>query len=63
MKHTVYWVLLKEILYMYMDESSFVLLYKSMVRPHVEYANSMLCPYKQDDIKELEKIQKRVTNY
>jgi len=44
-----------------MDESSFILLYKSMVRPHVEYANSVLCPYKQDDIKELEKIQKRAT--
>jgi len=48
---------------MYMDESSFVLLYKSMVRPHVEYANSVWYPYKQGDIKDLEKIQKRVTNY
>jgi len=28
---------------------------------HVEYANSMWCPYKQGDIKELEKIQKRAT--
>ena len=44
-----------------MDESSFILLYKSMVRPHVEYANSVRCPYKQGDIKELEKIQKRAT--
>jgi len=44
-----------------MDESSFILLYKSMVRPHVEYANSVWCPYKQGDIKELEKIQKRAT--
>jgi len=24
-----------------------------MVQPHVEYANSVWCPYKQDDIKEL----------
>ena len=44
-----------------MDESSFILLYKSMVRPHLEYANSVWCPYKQGDIKELEKIQKRAT--
>jgi len=29
-------------------------------RPHVEYANSVF-PYKQGDIKELEKIQKRAT--
>jgi len=39
-----------------MDESSFILLYKSMVRPHVEYENSVWCAYKQSDIKELEKI-------
>jgi len=25
--------------------------YISMVRPHVEYANSVWCPYKQGDIK------------
>ena len=41
--------------FIYMDESSFVLLYKSMVRPHLEYANFVWCPYKQDDGKELEK--------
>jgi len=27
--------------FIHMDESSFVLLYKSMVRPHLEYANSV----------------------
>ena len=47
--------------FIHMDESSFILLYKSMVRPHLEYANSVSCPYKQGDIKELEKIQKRAT--
>ena len=36
-----------------------MLLYKPMVRPHLEYANSVWCPYKQGDIKQLEKIQKR----
>ena len=44
-----------------MDESSFILLYRSMLRPHLEYANSVWCPYKQGDVKELEKIQKRGT--
>jgi len=43
--------------FIYMDESSFILSYKSMVRPHLQYANSVWCPYKQGDIKELEKIQ------
>ena len=32
-----------------------------MVRPHLEYANSVWCPYKIGDIKEIEKVQKRAT--
>ena len=32
--------------FMYMDERTFILLYKSMVRPHVEFANSVWCLYK-----------------
>ena len=44
-----------------MDESGFILLYKSMVHPHLEYANSVWCPYKLGDIKEIEKVQKRAT--
>jgi len=42
-----------------MDERTFILLYKSMVRPHVEFANSVWCPYKIGDLKEIEKSQKR----
>jgi len=45
----------------YMDERTFILLYKSMVRPDVEFANSVWCPYKIGDLKEIEKIQKRAT--
>jgi len=44
-----------------MDEHTFILLYKSMVRPHVEFANSVWCPYKIGDLNEIEKIQKRAT--
>ena len=44
-----------------MDEHTFVLLYKSMVRPHVKYGNSIWCPFKLGDIEEIEKIQKRAT--
>jgi len=42
-----------------MDESVFILLYKLMVCPHLEYANSVWYPYKLGDIKEIEKVQKR----
>jgi len=58
----VSWVLLKKILYIWTNKvSTFILLYKSMVRPHVEFANSVWCPYKISDLKEIEKIQKRAT--
>jgi len=38
-----------------------LLLYKSVVRPHLEYALSVWCPYKIAGIKELQKVQKRAT--
>ena len=41
-----------------MDKHKFVMLYKSLVRTHIEYAVSVWCPYKKGDI---EKIQKRAT--
>jgi len=44
-----------------MDEHTFILLYKSMVRPHVEFGNSVWCPFKLRDIEEIEKIKKRAT--
>jgi len=45
-----------------MDEHTFILLYKShLVCAHVEFANSVWCPYKIGDLKEIEKIQKRAT--
>jgi len=30
-----------------------------MVRPHLEYANSVWCPYKKGDTELVEKVQKR----
>lgn len=36
-------------------------LYKSLVRPHLEYAIQAWRPYKQKDIDNIEKIQRRVT--
>jgi len=32
-----------------------------MVRAHLEYANSVWCPYQKRDITEIEKVQKRPT--
>ena len=45
----------------YLPISSYVLLYKSMVRSHLEYCNSVWSPYKKTDIEDLEKVQKRAT--
>ena len=40
---------------------TFCLLYKALVRPHVEYAHSVWYPYKKCDITDIEKVQKRAT--
>ena len=47
--------------FIYVDKNTFILLYKAMVRPHLEYANSVWCPYKKRDIESIEKVQKRAT--
>ena len=41
-----------------MDKSTFVSLYKAIVRPHLEYSNSVWCPFKKGDIENIEKVQK-----
>ena len=47
--------------FIHLDINSFVLLYKAMVRPHLEYANSVWCPHKKGDIEIIEKVQKSAT--
>ena len=47
--------------FIYMDEHTFILLYKAMVHPHIEFANSVWCPYKLGDIKDMVKVVKRAT--
>ena len=39
----------------------FVLIYKHLVRSHLEYNNSVWAPYRKSDIDKLEKVQKRAT--
>jgi len=39
--------------FIYMDEITFILLYKSMLQFHTEFANTLWCPFKQGDITEI----------
>ena len=45
----------------YMNEEMFVILYTSLVRPHLEYASSVWRPYKIKYIEQLETVQRRAT--
>ena len=39
-------------------DEAFILLYKHLVKAHLEYNNSVWAPYKRCDIEKLEKVQK-----
>jgi len=42
----------------YLTISTFILLYISMVRSHLDYCSSVWAPYRKGDIEALEKVQK-----
>ena len=45
----------------YLTLPTFILIYKSMVRSHLDYCCCVWAPYKKGDIEALEKVQKRAT--
>ena len=45
----------------HLDNRTFTLLFKALVRPHLEYASSVWSPYKISDIISIENVQKRAT--
>jgi ribonuclease P/MRP protein subunit RPP40 len=45
----------------YLTIPTFTLLYKSVVRSHLDYCNSVWTPYKKGDIEALEKVQRKAT--
>jgi len=44
-----------------MDKECFTLLYRTFIRPHLEYAIQVWSPYMKRDIECLEKVQRRAT--
>ena len=46
----------------YLDDKCFSTVFKSLVRPHIEYANHAWSPYLMKHITALENIKRRATN-
>ena len=47
--------------FQHLDEKMFLLLYKSLVRPHLEYASTVWSPISKEDIIRIEGVQRRAT--
>jgi hypothetical protein len=45
----------------YLDKDMFLILYKTLVRPHMEYGSTLWNPCQKKDIRCLEKVQRRAT--
>ena len=47
--------------FIHLDSTTLPLLYKSLVRPHIEYGNVIWGPYFKEDIKAVDMVQRRAT--
>ena len=47
--------------YLELDDKCFSTVFKSLVRPHIEYANQVWSPYLMKHITALENVQRRAT--
>ena len=47
--------------FMHISRNCFIILYKSLVRSHLEYANNVWYPKRKSDVDKLERVQKRAT--
>ena len=45
----------------YLDEENILMLYKALVRPHLEYGNAVWHPHKVEYITAIENVQRRIT--
>ena len=46
-----------------LDIITIPMLYKSLVHPHLEYGNVVWGPYFKEDVKAVERVQRRVTKW
>ena len=49
--------------FIHLDKEMFLNLYKTLVRPHLEYANLIWHPTKIKDITPIENVQRQATKY
>ena len=47
----------------YLDNNMFLKLYKALIRPQIEYGNTIWHPHWKKDIEQVEKVQRRATKY
>ena len=45
----------------FIEQDSFILMYKALVRPHIEYGNTIWYTHLRRDIESVERVQKRAT--